>query len=320
MTNLNGSKIVYLTGGLGNQLFQIAAALNIWGDKKIEIEWKHGSPRLNGNVPEIISFNLPENLKIYQSYHRKNIVVSKYFGFLLRSGFNPKKYEKIFLPYKLKKYISSLVFKLEYDKDFRIISGSDIGYTSITAQEENEFLIGYFQSYIYLQDNYVQKVLMNLYPKNLSLDEEKYIEAARNSQFIMVHIRLGDYLSAENFGIPSSKYYMNALSSLKNKYPNSQVWLFSNDLSECARRFPDLFKFGIDNLIPQNFSTAATFEIMRNGSGYILANSTFSWWAAALTRVPYATVIAPDPWFSKIDDPKELIPPSWIKVPSFLMF
>jgi len=317
MANFKESKIVYLTGGLGNQLFQIAAALNVWGNNAIELEWKYGSPRLNGETPEIASFNLPDNLKVYQGKDRKNIVISKYFGFLLRGGFDPKKYEKIFLPFKLKKIVSLLVFRLLYNKHFRVISGSDIGYTPITALEENEFLIGYFQSYIYLKDNYVQKVLMNLVPKNLSVEEKKYIEAAKNSQFIMVHIRLGDYLSAENFGIPSSKYYLNALSLLKNKYPNSQVWLFSNDLSECERRFPDLFKLGIDNLIPQNISTAATFEIMRYGSGYILANSTFSWWAAALSRITNATVIAPDPWFSKIDDPKELIPPYWIKMPSF---
>ena len=95
MANFKESKIVYLTGGLGNQLFQIAAALNVWGNKAIEIEWKQGSPRLNGASPEIASFNLPNNLKIYQDKNRKNIAVSKYFGFLLRNGFNPKRIEKI---------------------------------------------------------------------------------------------------------------------------------------------------------------------------------------------------------------------------------
>ena len=220
----------------------------------------------------------------------------------------------------MKKFLSKLIFTLRYKKNFRIIPGSDIGYTPIAELEENEFLIGYFQSYIYLKDSYVQKVLMNLVPNVLSCEEKKYIQAAKTSQFIMVHIRLGDYLTAENFGIPSSEYYLNAIVFLKGKYPNSEVWLFSNDLSECARRFPDLFKFGIDSLVPQNFSTAATFEIMRYGSGYILANSTFSWWAAALSRISDATVVAPDPWFSKIGDPKDLIPEHWTKMPSFLMF
>lgn len=316
MVNFKECKILYLTGGLGNQLFQIAAALNVWGNKVIEIEWTLGSPRLNGNFPEIASFNLPDNLKIHKSQNKKNIVASKYFGFVLRNGFNPKKFENFFLPLKLRKIVSRIIFRLRYKKHFRIISGSDIGYTPITEQEENEFLIGYFQSYIYLKDNYVQKVLMNMSPKNLSQEEREYLDIAKNSQFIMIHVRLGDYLTADEFGIPSSEYYLKALGDLKSKYPNSEVWLFSNDLAECSRRFPELFKFKIDVLIPQNFSTAATFEIMRYGSGYILANSTFSWWAAALSRISNASVIAPDPWFSNLVDPKELIPPYWTKMPS----
>ena len=63
-----------------------------------------------------------------------------------------------------------------------------------------------------------------------------------------------------------------------------------------------------------NGSTALTFEIMRLGYGYVLANSTFSWWAAYLTRNLEVEVVAPEPWFIGHPDPDLLIPRDWHRI------
>jgi hypothetical protein len=53
---------------------------------------------------------------------------------------------------------------------------------------------------------------------------------------------------------------------------------------------------------------------MRLGEGYVIANSTFSWWGAYLSRSSNPLIIAPRPWFSKVESPRDLIPDSWLTI------
>ena len=57
-----------------------------------------------------------------------------------------------------------------------------------------------------------------------------------------------------------------------------------------------------------------TLEKMRFGSGYIIGNSTFSWWGAFLSYSPTPPTIAPTPWFIGLDNPRDLIPNEWMLI------
>ena len=50
---------------------------------------------------------------------------------------------------------------------------------------------------------------------------------------------------------------------------------------------------------------------MRYGHGYIIANSSLSWWAASLSHAKNPLVVAPSPWFKQIGTPNKLIPDNW---------
>ena len=50
----------------------------------------------------------------------------------------------------------------------------------------------------------------------------------------------------------------------------------------------------------------------------IIANSSFSWWAAK-AGVEKELVIAPSPWFRKLETPTYLIPDSWNQIKSSWM-
>jgi len=51
--------------------------------------------------------------------------------------------------------------------------------------------------------------------------------------------------------------------------------------------------------------------VMRHGKDYVIANSSFSWWAATLRFDRSARVIAPQPWFLGQEEPKDLIFSNW---------
>ena len=61
-------------------------------------------------------------------------------------------------------------------------------------------------------------------------------------------------------------------------------------------------------------SSITTLEKMRCGSAYIIGNSTFSWWGSFLSHSINPPTIAPEPWFTGMNDPNELIPPEWIRM------
>jgi hypothetical protein len=60
-------------------------------------------------------------------------------------------------------------------------------------------------------------------------------------------------------------------------------------------------------------SSAETLELMRHGKGYVLSNSSFSWWAGALSHVDNASIICPTPWFERKNEPIDLIPKDWVR-------
>lgn len=66
-------------------------------------------------------------------------------------------------------------------------------------------------------------------------------------------------------------------------------------------------------ITPKESPTAITdFYLISNCKHQIIANSTFSWWAAYLNSNKEKIVMAPKKWFNEADyDAKDLIPQSW---------
>jgi hypothetical protein len=68
---------VYLTGGLGNQLFQYAAALSVGNGSEVYFYEKIGKPRLNSHgKPELFSFDL-SNAEKHKRLTRGNYITEK---------------------------------------------------------------------------------------------------------------------------------------------------------------------------------------------------------------------------------------------------
>lgn len=297
-----------LTGGLGNQLFQLNAAIALSNPgEEIRVEWKLGSPRLADNgLPEIFSFILPPRVKLITRSSKWLPFLSKVLGFTLRSQHNPIGIAKVKVVNRLIVFSASLIMSVFFHKRFQFVCPKDLGFENLIRNSKHGFLNGYFQSYFWPDIARIEigKLV------SLNSDLSYYKELAKTEEPIIIHVRRGDYKTESTFGLLGSRYYKKSLEVLANKQVNcDNIWLFSDE--------PDLalvlMKKVTDNnirLIPTSgLNSAETLEIMALGKAYVIANSTFSWWAAYSSSVP--TVIAPRQWFKDVADPNMLLPKHW---------
>jgi hypothetical protein len=151
---------------------------------------------------------------------------------------------------------------------------------------------------------------------NPTQELEDLVVLAKSELPIVLHIRLGDYLKEKDFGILGPNYYSSALKELESKGVMSKIWIFSDDIVLAKSKYGHLFEEDTKWISNELESSAETIELMRYGSAFVLANSTFSWWGAVLAYKSDPVVIAPKNWFQNKKEPKELIPQNWIRIDS----
>lgn len=134
---------------------------------------------------------------------------------------------------------------------------------------------------------------------------------------VCVHVRRGDYaldprIAAVHGTLPA-EYYAAAAARIAAKVPGPMFFVFSDDL-EWARanlEFPGPTRFIGD---AAGMAPAVDQRLMASARHFIIANSSFSWWAAWLGTHPGKLVVAPQRWFRDAPAPAGLVPPDWIEV------
>jgi hypothetical protein len=300
---------VPLTGGLGNQLFQLAYALDKSNVMKTALISNIGAPRLNHiGVPEILSYQLPLGVAELKP-SSANWLAKKSSGYMLRAGVSPKYFEKFPIVLEVAEFLWMTILTISLSKKIVPLAAKGVGFFEPISKNVSNFDYGYFQSY-----RWAEKVIGEL--KNLSLAEtspslSKYSELAVKESPLIVHVRLGDYRSESSFGFPGASYYFASIKESWESGDFGSIWIFSDEIENVGEFLP-LENIGEYRLIDdKNLSSAEVLEIMRLGKGYVIANSTFSWWGAYLSRSDNPQIFAPKPWFSEIDSPKDLLPESW---------
>jgi len=311
------STIVSLTGGLGNQLFQLAAGLSVSSQNSLSLEWSLGKPRLNNlGFPELDSYSLP-GISRLEKAKKCHVLFSKTAGYFLRQGVEPRKYENLLGFKYLTRIATSLVLSLYFRRRVAPFSIDGVGFTDLSSQNKRNLLIGYFQSSKWMETSLVSLRMRELRLNVESSEVRAYKLLAETENPLIVHIRLGDYREEDAFGIPHVDYYRTAINNELRSNLYSKIWAFSDEpllAKEVLKEFDsDLIRW-----IPEIADSASqTFEVMRFGRGYVIANSSFSWWGAMLSYNLDARVIAPTPWFKKMKEPSYLVPPHWTRLPAW---
>jgi hypothetical protein len=310
------SVMVSLTGGLGNQLFQLAAGLYYSEKSNLKIITDLGVPRVSRNgLPELFSFNLPEEIIIAKK-SRIPLLFRKMNGYLLFRGISDVVRFKFKVVDSIVSAICISLLSLKLKIPLSIYVGKDVGFSEINPISRKFLLIGYFQSFRWAEADQVKARLMTLSPKTKSQEFEYFKTLAIHEKPIVVHIRLTDYLDHPHFGIMDTDYYRRAINWIKQSHDIRSIWVFSDSIEGAREIFPLEFSDNVRWITEIGDSTSQTFEIMRHGAGYIIANSTFSWWAAFLRYNQVSPVICPGTWFKDAKEPSQLIPDSWIRLKS----
>lgn len=133
---------------------------------------------------------------------------------------------------------------------------------------------------------------------------------------VSVHIRRGDYASqtgvTNTLGCCGVDYYARAAARAKTELGHPRFFVFSDDI--------EWTKHNLDFEAPTTYVSGefADFEemhLMSACQGHIIANSTFSWWAAWLDEKEDKFVIGPERWaVSEKLTALDNFPSAWIKV------
>jgi hypothetical protein len=306
---------IFLTGGLGNQLFQLAAGLYFRNSRQLELDLSTANPRRNslGN-PEILTLNLPQDVKLLKQ--NQGPFVRRIFGFSLRSGYSPRRGETNLGSRILLKSITNSLLSLFLKKKFQVSVSRNLGNDSkLKPIFGSQILIGYFQTHLFT--NELIKIKNELFSNVCQSEYVKFKLLATKENPLLVHIRLGDYTSEDTFGVLSDSYYESAINYAWQMNSYGKIWLFSDDPQAALSKIPDDYRKFTRTIPAEHLESAETLRIMTLCKGYVIANSTFSWWAASLRETENVLVIAPQPWFKVLAEPTDLIPPNWLRMKGF---
>lgn len=136
---------------------------------------------------------------------------------------------------------------------------------------------------------FCEKILEDYtFPKKISTGSSRLQERIENTESVSIHIRRGDYLDAANYKIYGNictvEYYQNAISRMCKLCESPEFYLFSNDPEWAKKIFGDTEGITIVEEDKERPDYEDMF-LMSRCKHNIIANSSFSWWAAWLIKM-----------------------------------
>lgn len=283
-----------LHGGLGNQMFQYAAAkaLALHNDVQLKIDLKKFDTYTLRNY-ELNCFTLNSNIA----------------NFLDRLPYHDSLISKVYMSYMFR--VNHISYKHYREPHYHFDQ-------SFFELPKNTYITGYFASEKYFTN--IEKEIRDDFrfiklKNNLN---KKLVNKIKKSKSVSIHIRRGDYITNKNankfHGVVPLSYYKTAIDYIKNKFDSVSFFVFSDD-SQWAKEnlnIKDHIEFITHNTGSNSFRD---MQLMSYCKHNIIANSTFSWWGAWLNSYKEKIIIAPKIWIKDTSvNTNDVYPTSWIKI------
>ena len=129
------------------------------------------------------------------------------------------------------------------------------------------------------------------FPEKQSIWLKNELAILGSNMNVAIHVRRTDYLNLpEIYNVLTTNYYRSAINYFNEKYTGVKFWLFSDDIEGAQVFLNDIVHF--DRIVnsPTNVPLGENMQLMSNFKGIIIANSTFSWWAAYLGHMSGKTL------------------------------
>lgn len=297
--------IVKVIGGLGNQMFQYAAGRAL-------------ASRIGGVLKlDLTDFATYE----YHQYSLNKLAVEE----ILASEEEIKYFTKYTIILKsLPKLFRLPITRLGLDKRLFAHAGyvqekQSTFEPEVFSLQKSAYLEGYWQSEKYFSD--IRNVLLKEFDLKTPFGAagQTFADAINSTVTpICIHIRRGDFANnptiSKFHGTCSLEYYHNAVTLLSKSVQDPSFFVFSDDIKWAKQNFTlDAPVKYVGQGADKNHEDIALMRLCKH---FVLSNSTFGWWAAWLSNSPDKIVVAPDRWARMPLNVSDLLPPSWVQLPT----
>lgn len=180
------------------------------------------------------------------------------------------------------------------------------------------YLSGYWQSEKFFRSYQDQIRADFTFRLPLSPQNQAVYEEIHTCDAISLHVRRGDYVNNQNavaiYANCPQEYYLKAIDMVASQCANPVLFIFSDDIEWVKEKlkFQLPCEYVFHNTGNESYND---MRLMSECKHNIIANSSFSWWAAWLNSSKDKIIVAPQKWFSTDQfSCRDLIPSEWIRL------
>lgn len=260
---------IRVEGGLGNQLFYMALSLVL------------------KSYGHVVYFDITYYSKIKNFL--KVLLLKASFNKLKNKVFLRKFILKVFFNQELKTFNNPNTHGFIYIYEYEVLSG-EINLSKL-SKTLDYYLIG---SWFNVTDLNLEEFRSLIHLDKLGKKNIDTLDVINNTESVGIHIRRTDFLvNPQN--VIKMDYYLSSIDYLQNLLKNKKLKFFI---------FSDDSVFAKENLVLTDatyvdwntLSPHLDFHLLSRCKHNIIANSTFSWWAAYINPNQNKFVFAPSRW------------------------
>jgi hypothetical protein len=306
---MNNIIVVRISNGLGNQLFQYAAAYALAKklNRKLFIDNESAYFKKKDSLRnyELHNFNLSSNI-VYQKYKFNNYLLDAKRKFLKKINF----------------LLTKQKFIIE-NKD----QNKKTSFYNIKIRNPNDtlFMEGYYES-----SHYFEEVKQNIQNEFLFKNEElyslnKYLEIINNNNVVAITIRqhryseqkkkLNDIIEAKSRSDDFMQYTINyidrAVNFFDKKIKNPKYLIWSNDFFNLKEYFNENKFYFVQN---EKNKILNDFYLLTKCKYFIVGPTSFGWWGAWLSKHKDKIILRPAESILNPSNNFNFWPEKWISI------